>query len=357
MGMARRRARGVSRRELLRLGVIGIGMVSLGAACAPTPPAAPAQPPAAPAKPAEPAKPVAPAAPVATTAPAAAAQPATAPAAQPGQLGQRPDHDRLRGRAGHDRAEGRLHQQRLLRAGQRLRSPDRARLVVGPGQARAAAGRELEPGSTRTPGASSSARASSSPTARRSTPTRWSRPSRTSPIPQKPGLAIGEYGTLQSAKKVDEFTADIITKDPDPIFPERLVHFPIPAPNWLKTANLSADLHPGGRQRAVHPGRVRAEGHHLLFKANPNYWGPNKPKIAEIKLIGRREQAVRSAMLQAGEANLAFHIALDEAKKAPRTIIEQTQESVIFDDQLRAPGDEGHPGAPGDRRRPSTPRG
>ena len=58
--------------------------------------------------------------------------------------------------------------------------------------------------------------------------------------PQKPGLAIGEYGTLQSAKKVDEFTADIITKVPDPILPERLVHFPIPAPNWLKNANLRA---------------------------------------------------------------------------------------------------------------------
>ena len=65
MGFAQRRARGVSRRELLRLGAIGIGILSLGAACAPTPPAAPAQPTAAPA-----AKP--------TTAPAAAGAPTTA---------------------------------------------------------------------------------------------------------------------------------------------------------------------------------------------------------------------------------------------------------------------------------------
>src|SRR3712207_7298453 len=37
------------------------------------------------------------------------------------------------------------------------------------------------------------------------------------------------------------------------------------------------------------------KGSHLLFKANENYWGPNKPKVAEIKIVGRREQGVRAA--------------------------------------------------------------
>ena len=37
MGVARGRARGVSRREFLQRGLIGIGVLSLGAACAPTP--------------------------------------------------------------------------------------------------------------------------------------------------------------------------------------------------------------------------------------------------------------------------------------------------------------------------------
>jgi peptide/nickel transport system substrate-binding protein len=147
--------------------------------------------------------------------------------------------------------------------------------------------------------------------------------------PQKPGQAASEYGTLQSAKKVDDSTADITTRDPDPIFPERLVHFPIAAPNWLKTANLET-----ASTEAVGSGPyLLAEyikGDHLLFKANPNYWGPNKPQIAEIKYIGRAEQAVRSAMLQAGEADLAFHIAPEQVNQVPRGIIEQTQESPVF---------------------------
>src|SRR5262249_25275597 len=148
--------------------------------------------------------------------------------------------------------------------------------------------------------------------------------------PQKPGQILSEYGTLQSANKVDDWTVDIVTKDPDPILPERLVHFPIPAPNWLKTSD-QATL---GTQAIGSGPYLLAEyqkGQHLLFKANPTYWGPNQPKIAQIKLIARTEQAVRAAMLQAGEADLAFNIALDDAKRVGRAIIEQTQESVIVD--------------------------
>jgi peptide/nickel transport system substrate-binding protein len=47
-------------------------------------------------------------------------------------------------------------------------------------------------------------------------------------------------------------------------------------------------------------------------------------------LIGRTEQAVRAAMLQAGEADLAFHIAPEAVKQVPRGIIEQTQEVPMF---------------------------
>ena len=83
-----------------------------------------------------------------------------------------------------------------------------------------------------------------------------------------------------------------------------------------KAANVDLDVQ-------VYPGAS-------LFKANEQYWGPDKPKLAEIKLVGRREQGVRSAMLKAGEAHLAFHIAPDEAKQVPRDIVEPTQESVMF---------------------------
>ncbi|HZO28453.1 MAG TPA: ABC transporter substrate-binding protein [Chloroflexota bacterium] len=147
--------------------------------------------------------------------------------------------------------------------------------------------------------------------------------------PQAPGIALSEYGSLAAAKKVDDFTVDVMTKDVDPILPVRMVRFSIPAPNWLKTANLEATS-----TVAVGSGPYMLaewqKGNGLTFKANPDYWGPNKPKLAEIKLVGRREQGVRSAMLQANEAHLAFHIALDQVNNVPRSIIEATQETVMF---------------------------
>jgi peptide/nickel transport system substrate-binding protein len=147
--------------------------------------------------------------------------------------------------------------------------------------------------------------------------------------PQAPGQILSEYGTMQGAKKVDEFTVDIMTREPDPIFPVRMVRMAIPAPNWLKTSNLETSS-----TTAVGSGPyILAEwtkGNGLLFKANENYWGPTKPKLAEVKLVGRREQNVRSSMLLANEAHLAFHIALDQVQQVPRSIIEKTQETVIF---------------------------
>ena len=147
--------------------------------------------------------------------------------------------------------------------------------------------------------------------------------------PQQPGIALTEYGTLTAAKKVDDFTVDVMTREPDPILPVRMVRFSIPAPEWLKSANLETTS-----TVAVGSGPYMLaewqKGNGLLFKANESYWGPNKPKLAEVKLVGRREQNVRSAMLQANEAHLAFHIALDQAQNVPRSIIEQTQETVIF---------------------------
>jgi peptide/nickel transport system substrate-binding protein len=154
--------------------------------------------------------------------------------------------------------------------------------------------------------------------------------------PDKRGLAADEYGTLQSARKIDDFTVEITTKDSDPILPNRMVKFPIAAPKWVRPASTEE-----AATQAVGSGPYMlteyVKGQHLLFKANPNYWGPKKPQIAEIKLVGRQEQAVRAAMLMAGEADLAFHVALDDAKKAPQSIIEQSQESPMFNVNTELP--------------------
>ena len=324
MGLAQRRARGVSRRDLLRLGAIGIGIVSLGAACAPTPPAAPAQPTAAPAQPtaAPAAKP--------TTAPAAAGAPTTTAgaAAQVQPKGSitivlESDGDTINPKDG---------------------STDNAYFVMYNVYDQLTT-REWSGGTSKIVG-----RLAESFEQSQTDPKTWRfklRPGLTfingEPInadavvnivtyvtnPDNRGLSIDEYGLGGGAKatKVDEYTVDITTGAVDAIYPARAAKMPIPAPKWLATMPNDASI-----TQAVGSGPYQlvefVKGDHFLLKANANYWGPNKPKIAEIKIVFRNEVAVRTSMIQAGEAQLATLLTPEALKQLPATVVEQTGEAV-----------------------------
>ena len=101
----------------------------------------------------------------------------------------------------------------------------------------------------------------------------------------------------------------------------------IPAPKWLATMPNDASI-----TQAVGSGPYKlaeyVKGSHFLLKANEDYWGPNKPKIAEIKIIFRNEAAVRASMIQAGEVQLATLLTPEAAKALPAHVVELTGEAV-----------------------------
>jgi ABC-type transport system substrate-binding protein len=292
MGSAQRRARGVSRRDLLRLGAIGIGIVSLGAACAPTPPAAPAQPTAAPVQPtAAPAQPTAPPAAKPTTAPAAAGAPTTAAGAvaQVKPKGSmtlviESDVDTLLPKDA---------------------SSDVSGWVMGNVYDQLTA-RDWSSGAPKIVGelAESFEQSQTDPKTWRFKLRQGLKFINGEPInadavvnivtyvtnPDKPGLSIDEYGLGGGGKvtKVDEYTVDITTGAVDAIYPARAAKMPIPAPKWLATMPNDASI-----TQAVGSGPYQVvefvKSDHFLLKANANYWGPNKPKIAEIKIAFRNQ--------------------------------------------------------------------
>jgi peptide/nickel transport system substrate-binding protein len=144
--------------------------------------------------------------------------------------------------------------------------------------------------------------------------------------PAEPGTSLGEYGFLKSAAKIDELTVDINTSQPDAILPARMTRFPIPAPGWLKSVD------PQNRTvTAVGSGPYTLvewqKGSHLLLRANEKYWGAKKATINEVKILGRKEAAVRAGMAQTGEATLAYLIPAEQRQQMPQSIIEPTMES------------------------------
>jgi peptide/nickel transport system substrate-binding protein len=148
--------------------------------------------------------------------------------------------------------------------------------------------------------------------------------------PAKPGTGIDEFG-LSGAKatKIDEYTVDITTANADAIFPGRLVRMSIPAPKWLASMPNDSSI-----TQAVGSGPYKlaeyTKGSHFLLKANEDYWGPNKPKIAEIKIIFRNEAAVRASMIQAGEVELATLLTPEAARALPAHVVELTGEAPFI---------------------------
>jgi peptide/nickel transport system substrate-binding protein len=144
--------------------------------------------------------------------------------------------------------------------------------------------------------------------------------------PASPGACRVEYG-VDSGRKVDDFTVDIMTAEADPLLPGRLVRMPIPAPNWLTTSNLDKTS-----TAAVGSGAYKLKeynrGNYILLQANEDYWGSPKPTIAEVKIVPRNEAAVRASMLQTGEVQLAYLLSPEQAKQAPASQLEVTGEVV-----------------------------
>ena len=103
----------------------------------------------------------------------------------------------------------------------------------------------------------------------------------------------------------------------------------IPAPKWL-----AIDAQRRSITQAVGSGPYTlaeyVKGDHFLLKANENYWGPNKPKIAEIKIIFRNEAAVRASMIQAGEVQLATLLTPEAARALPAHVVELTGEVPLI---------------------------
>jgi len=144
--------------------------------------------------------------------------------------------------------------------------------------------------------------------------------------PAEPGTSLGEYGFLKSATKIDELTVDILTTQPDAILPARMTRFPIPAPGWLKSVTPQARI-----VTAIGSGPYTLvewqQGSHILLRANEQYWGAKKPTIAEVKMLGRKEAAVRASMVQTGEAHLGYQIPAEQRQQMPQAIVEPTMES------------------------------
>lgn len=118
---------------------------------------------------------------------------------------------------------------------------------------------------------------------------------------------LGNVPADTRATAVDEYTLDVTTPAPYPVLPAALFFANMASPKAIQ-----ADTE-GAFRTMVGTGPYRFKewvaGEKLVLEKNPDYWGGDVSDIDEIEYAWRNESAVRSAMAEAGEADVA--VALD----------------------------------------------
>ncbi|MCB1491214.1 MAG: peptide ABC transporter substrate-binding protein [Rhodobiaceae bacterium] len=116
------------------------------------------------------------------------------------------------------------------------------------------------------------------------------------------------FGGMElSSAVVDDTTIDVTANPAQPILPLLLSTVTITREGEPMDAYVDTPIGTGPYTFDEY-----ARGEHITLSANPNYWG-DKPTVQKATYVFRSDSAVRSAMVAAGEADIAPNIALQDA--------------------------------------------
>lgn len=126
---------------------------------------------------------------------------------------------------------------------------------------------------------------------------------------------VGFFASIDSVKKVDDKTVDVITKGPDPVIPTRMTLLKMMS---AKVVGANPDK---TATEAVGTGPYKIKewkrGVSVTLEANDAYWGP-KPSIKTAVFRFIQEDSTRLSALKAGEVDLATMMLPEYANQIPK---------------------------------------
>ncbi|MEZ5825117.1 MAG: ABC transporter substrate-binding protein [Geminicoccaceae bacterium] len=114
-------------------------------------------------------------------------------------------------------------------------------------------------------------------------------------------------GMTVTPEPVDEYTLDIKTAEPAPILPTMMGTMTITSPNTPMGERTRNPVGTGPYKLAAWDA-----GQSITLESTGNYWG-GEPPVTKATYVFRGESAVRAAMVETGEADLAPNIAVQDA--------------------------------------------
>ncbi len=115
--------------------------------------------------------------------------------------------------------------------------------------------------------------------------------------------AAAKTSTIQEVRVIDPYTADVITKDPDPILIGNITDgfFMLPSKYYQEKGATTVGTQPVGTGPFVFKEWTKAD--HITMTANKDYWG-GAPKVQTVTFRFIPEDATRVAGLQTGELDI-----------------------------------------------------
>ncbi|MCY6383041.1 ABC transporter substrate-binding protein [Hoeflea prorocentri] len=126
-------------------------------------------------------------------------------------------------------------------------------------------------------------------------------------------------GPQITAEAVDDMTLAINTESPDPLLPRRIYLAGLTSAKQILENPADHDVHPIGTGPYIFD--EWKQGQYWTAKANPDWWGNDAEDtygdihFDSLRVIWRPEPAVRSAMVESGEAQVAMFLTKEECDR------------------------------------------
>ena len=145
-----------------------------------------------------------------------------------------------------------------------------------------------------------------------------------------PGSQINAYfQAVTEVKKIDDYTVDFITKEPDPIFLEEITQWTIMSKTWCEEhgATQAADLTKATENYATRHANgtgpfilgIREPDRRTTLRNNPDWWDKPEHNLTEVTFNVIGNAATRVAALLSGDVDMIYTVPPQDMERLGRT--------------------------------------
>lgn len=145
-----------------------------------------------------------------------------------------------------------------------------------------------------------------------------------------PGSQINSYfSTVKEAKKIDDYTVDFITKEPDPIFLQEITQWVIMSKAWceahdaVNAADLTKSTENFATRHANGTGpfilESREPDRKTTLRNNPAWWDKPEHNLTEVTFNVISNAATRVAALLSGDVDMIYTVPPQDMDRLSRT--------------------------------------